>query len=246
MTQDFVMGQLRLALVAALAFAGGKGWITPADAGFATAMMTSLGPLFAPWLWSIFVNINRKSVPKNSVAVSVTDVNDANNPGLQRLVPVEVGSFVKLPEAVKVVGALLIGFILLAPQSSYAQSLTNPLGLNTITNSPLLKALSQWGADDIAAAEALSSSIPNLSDDVGKACWQQFAAMGAIVKQHPLPLTFKLASDIEAGRLFLMALKNVCKNPQCTQVFADLSNQVGAFSPIPVGLSFTSICAKIP
>lgn len=73
-TYDFVMGQLRVVLVAALAFAGGKGWLTPADAGAITAIATGLGPLLVPWLWSIFANLGVVHVTSGSAAAAVAKV----------------------------------------------------------------------------------------------------------------------------------------------------------------------------
>jgi hypothetical protein len=101
MTQDFVMGQLRLALVAALAFAGGHGWLTPADSGIALAFVTALGPLFAPWIWSVVSNINTKRVPKDSVAINPHTPSDAAAP---------IGANV----AGKVIGAILVAFAMYA------------------------------------------------------------------------------------------------------------------------------------
>jgi hypothetical protein len=80
MTMDFFLGQLRLALVAALAYAGGKGWLTPTDSGLAMALITSLGPIVGPWLWSVYVNINGKIVPQHALVVDpiITTANAGN------------------------------------------------------------------------------------------------------------------------------------------------------------------------
>lgn len=74
MTQDFVLGQLRIALVGVLAYAGGRGWLTPADAGLLTVLGSSLGPIIVPWAWSIYANTNTKLVPKNSIAIAPENV----------------------------------------------------------------------------------------------------------------------------------------------------------------------------
>lgn len=74
MTPDFIFGQLRLAAVAFLAYAGGRGWLTPADAGLLTALGTSLGPLMVPWIWSIAVNIGIVHVASGSAAAKVAEV----------------------------------------------------------------------------------------------------------------------------------------------------------------------------
>jgi hypothetical protein len=67
--------------------------------------------------------------------------------------------------------------------------------------SSIITSLSQWGEQDLAAAVALSTSIPELQDPVGSACWKSWSAAGAVVKAHPLPLSLKLATDVEAARL---------------------------------------------
>ena len=104
----------------------------------------------------------------------------------------------------------------------------------------------QFFATDFDDAAKLATEIPALQDNNGKACWTQASSIGALLRIHPLPLTFKAATDFEALRLFSMAVNQMCANPACTQVFTDLSNgvaQVGVGIPIP---SLTSLCAKVP
>lgn len=127
-----------------------------------------------------------------------------------------------------------------------ASSASNIFGLNALTQSPIIRQIQQWTDDDISAAIALSTSIQGLSDDVGHACWVAMAPIGKVVKAHPLPATLNLASDIQAARLFLRAIKQVCMTPECTQVFQDISNQAAAFAPIPIGVTLNTICSKIP
>jgi hypothetical protein len=73
-TPDFLMSQLRLALVALLAYGGGKGWFTPADTTFYLALASSLGPVIVPWAWSIFSNLGKVSVVSGSAAATVAAV----------------------------------------------------------------------------------------------------------------------------------------------------------------------------
>lgn len=120
MNGDFVLGQLRLALTAFIAYAGGKGWFTPADSTLALAMLTSLGPLIAPWLLSIYSNYGTKKVPQSATAIQsveiphgVVDASQANKMGPD--IAVVAG---------KIVGALLLAVILLAPRDASAQPLT--------------------------------------------------------------------------------------------------------------------------
>lgn len=117
MTMDFFLGQLRLALVAALAYAGGKGWLTPTDSGLAMALITSLGPIVGPWLWSVYVNINGKIVPQHAMVVDpiITNANVTNPTAtVQTMAGTVTG---------KVLGALLIAFALtlLMPSGAMAQ-----------------------------------------------------------------------------------------------------------------------------
>src|SRR5258708_3289550 len=98
MTQTFLMGQLRLLLVATLAYAAGKGLITSADSGLLISIATPLGAIAAPWIWSIYTNIGKKLVPKESVAIAKEDTVGGAIVGATIAVPKDV---------VKVVGCLL-------------------------------------------------------------------------------------------------------------------------------------------
>ena len=99
---------------------------------------------------------------------------------------------------------------------------------------------------DISGAITLSQQIPALQDPVGNACWLQSNGIGELLKIHPSPLNLKLASDWEALRLLAIGLNQVCANPNCSAMFLDATNAVGALAPIQNGLSLQSICAKIP
>ncbi len=99
---------------------------------------------------------------------------------------------------------------------------------------------------DIDGAVKLSTQIPGLQDPVGNACWQQFAPIQALIKAHPLPLSLKIASDIEAARLAMIAMNKVCANPNCGQMFIDATNAANALAGVTVPISLSSICAKVP
>lgn len=106
MTQTFFLGQLRLALVAIMAYAGGKGWLTPTDAGLATALITSLGPLVGPWVWSVYANINSKLVPQHAMVIDpITTTANADKPSAT--VQTAAGTMTG-----KVLGVLLVAFAL--------------------------------------------------------------------------------------------------------------------------------------
>jgi hypothetical protein len=81
---------------------------------------------------------------------------------------------------------------------------------------------------------------------VGSACWKTWSAAGAVDKAHPLPLSLKLATDVEAARLVAMAIKKVCMDPNCSQVWNDILNQVAALAIVPLPISLASICSRIP
>jgi hypothetical protein len=115
-----------------------------------------------------------------------------------------------------------------------------------LRQSSIISSLSQWGEQDLAAAVALSTSIPDLQDPVGSACWKTWSAAGAVIKAHPLPLSLKLATDVEAARLVAMAIKKVCMDPNCSQVWNDIVNQVAALAIVPLPASLASLCSRIP
>ncbi len=108
--------------------------------------------------------------------------------------------------------------------------------------------LANFIGDDSAGAVALATAIPELQDGHGQQCWMAMKQFGEVAKAHPVPLTLKLLTDVEAFRLMGMAANNLCANPHCTQVFADMSNAVEAMSPInsvPIP-SLNALCSKVP
>jgi len=125
----------------------------------------------------------------------------------------------------------------------------DPLGLLSKISSdiqPFITFFQTWTQDDLAAAVTLSTSIPSMPDPIGQACWQTFGSIGALVQAHPLPVTLKLASDIEALRLLRSGVKAVCGKPECNQVFADLANMANAINPMVPIPTLMSFCAKVP
>lgn len=102
---------------------------------------------------------------------------------------------------------------------------------------------------DAAEAAALAIAIPDLQDGHGQQCWLAMGQFTAVLKAHPIPITFKAMSDLEALRLASIAANKVCSNPHCTQVFADLSNGIQQVAPINAGIaipSLNSLCSKVP
>lgn len=108
--------------------------------------------------------------------------------------------------------------------------------------------LAAFIGDDLDAAIALSTAIPELQDGHGQQCWMAMSTFGKIVKAHPLPLTLRAATDFEALRLHAISANRLCGNAHCTQMFADGVTMAQAASPVPlVGVpQLHDLCAKIP
>lgn len=205
--------------------------------------------------YGIYAHWNMKKVPENSTAISTT-------------APMPVGSTVppSIAAAAKVVGALLIGFLIVHSAPAMAQPKkipaavpmlpcignTNlPIGCTPSSGSLLATATTEVSTfltqlADIGGAATLSMQIPGLQDPVGNACWKQLAPVQALIKAHPLPVTLKIASDIEALRLAAIAMNQVCANPNCGQMFVDATNAATAIAGVPIPVSLGSLCAKVP
>lgn len=109
--------------------------------------------------------------------------------------------------------------------------------------------LADFIASDSEAAITLSTVVPELQDGHGQQCWIATRQFGEVVKAHPVPLTLKAQTDLEAFRLLTMAANNLCANPHCTQVFADLGNAVQTMAPLNASIpvpSLHDLCAKVP
>jgi hypothetical protein len=100
---------------------------------------------------------------------------------------------------------------------------------------------------DADGAVALATAIPNLQDGHGQQCWIAMQSFGAIIKAHPVPITFHVINDYESLRLLGIATNNLCSNVHCTQVFADFTAMAQAASPMPLALpSLHDLCTKVP
>lgn len=228
--------------------------------------------------YGIYMHRGQKLVPNNSTAIVLPSA----VPGAPMPAPLPVGAKVDLAPltgVAKVVGALLIGFLILQnvtpafAQPAVTGNLAKDLATDraniakraassattaaTDTADSVLAALAKpfqdlatFIGEDIDAAVTLSTAIPSLQDGNGQQCWMGMQQFSAVVKAHPVPLTLKVATDLQALRLSMMAANNLCANPHCTQVFADLSNgvqqlAVGIGSSIPVP-SLNAVCSKVP
>lgn len=74
MSLDFFTSQLRMVAMGAIAYFAGKGTFTPADAGLATVIVTGLGPILVPYLFSLYSNLGTIKVATDSKAAAVAAV----------------------------------------------------------------------------------------------------------------------------------------------------------------------------
>jgi hypothetical protein len=109
-------------------------------------------------------------------------------------------------------------------------------------------------SSDFAAAAKLATST-SIKDGNGLACWTAFQPLGEVINAHPELLTGRLATDIEAKRLAVIAARNLCNNVACNTVFTEEASMAQGFvKNLPVSLSinvtpinlFAQACAAIP
>jgi hypothetical protein len=109
--------------------------------------------------------------------------------------------------------------------------------------------LANFIGEDADGAIALSTVIPALQDGHGQQCWMATKQFADVIKAHPVPLTLKVTTDLEALRLLMMASNNLCANVHCTQVFGDLATGIQQLAPLNASIPIPSLhdlCAKIP
>ena len=107
--------------------------------------------------------------------------------------------------------------------------------------------LADFLASDATEAATLAVQIPELQDGHGQQCWLAMSTAGKVFQAHPVPVTFKAMTDVEALRLLAMTANNLCSNVHCTQVFADLTSMAQAASPAPLPIpGLHDLCSKIP
>jgi hypothetical protein len=111
--------------------------------------------------------------------------------------------------------------------------------------------------DDVSEAIALSTAIPDLQDGHGQQCWIALRNFSAVAKAHPLPLTGKIATDLEALRLYAISANRLCGDVHCTQMFSDftamaqsvataVAGPLGSLGAKAVTPSLQDACTKIP
>lgn len=155
-----------------------------------------------------------------------------------------------------VAGAVSFAHAQTHPVGTAHQLNLDPLGLNsklpislpnpaTVATDVITQIGNVFSAD-VSGAESLATAIPDLQDGNGAACWKAGTSLSAVIKLHPLPVTGSALTDLEALRLATAAAEQLCSNPACNQVFAELSNGV---SQLGVGItvpSLSALCAKVP
>jgi hypothetical protein len=79
MNQTLFLSQLRVIILVGIAFAAGKGWLSSSDSSAIVSILTPVGIIAGPWLWSIYSNINSKLVPQHAVVID--PINTTANAG---------------------------------------------------------------------------------------------------------------------------------------------------------------------
>ena len=117
-----------------------------------------------------------------------------------------------------------------------------------------LAGLADLFASDFSAAETLATNT-SIKDGNGAACWTAFAPLGEVLKAHPGVFTGKLATDIEAKRLAIIAARHLCDNVACNVVFTEEAVMAQKFiGNLPISISvnatpinlFAQACANVP
>jgi hypothetical protein len=149
----------------------------------------------------------------------------------------------------------------------------DPLGLNgtdtpatpgTPNPSPVFHGLFADIADllagDFSTALALASGDPTanpaaIPDPNGAACWTVLQPIAKTIKANPIPLTLKIASDIQKFRLVQIQLQTACETPACTTLFSEVAaTGQRIVSSLPISVNPTNIsvnpwakvCAGLP
>jgi hypothetical protein len=226
MNSDETMNMVRQFLTLASAFAAGLGWITKDQAA---SIVTDLGVIVPAAIglgsvaWSIYAHWNMKKVPESATAVALPAG------------PQPVGASVT-PGLVKVVGALLVGF--LVGLALYAQ----PAGAQTTNQVQTVLAQIQSVLDQfINAGEQFVSADLNLAIADAKAqtppntaavtCWQTIETLNF----QPIPQGAGLAYFKQ--RYLDAAAQYVALNQNCSAIAPLFVKAYDAFIQQASGLS---------
>lgn len=164
MNSDLIMKLLRAGFTAALAYGAGRGWfkITAADSATLLQAFNDAAPILIGIATTFYANFAMKNVPKNSVAIDIGP----------QVSPADKGERVAITSASgpsasgKIVGAVLIGFLILAaPRGADAQSApTSACNLDTMFKgmvpSNFMARAKACGIDDITNALIIANTSP--------------------------------------------------------------------------------------
>lgn len=165
------------------------------------------------------------------------------------------GPLVASPPAAKALALALLGGLaalaLIDAPPAQAAPKAPPYTLRPMANPPVkasnpLNAIGAWATGDVDAAIAAATHYADVQDQVGAACLGGIKTLAQMIADHPLPLTFKVATDIEYARLIQGEMNLLCRNTACQQVWSDMENNAKALEIAPLSISFSSFCAKVP
>lgn len=244
MTQDFVFGQLRLAMVAVLAYCGGKGWLTPADSTLFLALGTSLGPIFLPWAWSLISQFGTVRISNKSAAAVVASVEAVDKTSAREGAAAAVAAVGKI--------AILFAFVIMSLAWSaplFATPLKDPLNLFTVspvapTVAGFDTVLNKFGAKIqtvekdladkvIADLNAAITDATNHNDAISLPCWQANLKLAMALPAewaNPPTLPIGIALSIQIQRDLLNAITS--NDPgslkvACAALWGDQILQIG-------------------
>ena len=136
----------------------------------------------------------------------------------------------------------------------------DPLGLNKKlagtsaetedASNNIFQQIANWFSADPQEAIDLAYAFPTPPDGNGPMCWAQGGALIAIIKAHPLILTGKPETDMEAWRLATMRARTICDNTACQTIAQEFASGIKTMSPVPITLpsvnAFSDICLHVP
>ena len=109
-----------------------------------------------------------------------------------------------------------------------------------------LNAIGNWANSDVDAGNAAAIAYPDLQDEVAATCGKEIKNLAQIIHDHPFPLTAHLWTDVVYARLAQGKLNRICRVPACQQVWSDMGNAAAALEIIPLPISFSAICKRVP
>jgi len=167
--------------------------------------------------------------------------------GLAKVVGVILLCLIALPALAQTKRPALTGNPISDIENAAAKQLISSSTTSANSLTTMFQDVATFIGEDNADAIALATVVPALQDGNGQQCWIAMQAFALVFKAHPIPLTLKVASDLEALRLNQIAANKICTNSACTQVFADLTNTVAQVSPINILVpSLNQLCSKVP